>query len=444
MLKKRLLQVGSVILVAAMVFSAAACGTGGNGEPDPSDGNGVAPDEPIVLSFLHVFSGPRGEAMDLIVQGFNDSQDRIIVEHEHVPGWYGGLLEQLQTLAVANQTPDLTIMGLSGHNFLMEGLGAVSMASYIEQDNFDLDDFFPQMLSLGFDADGNQFALPFAISTPLLYANIDLLEEVGLSYVDQPETWTDIRSWAKTISDGTDADGVAFQLDFDTWQFQMLLETHGGQMADLDNQEILFDGEAGRRVMDLWLGMKHEDGSWPNMSGGEAAENFLNGDLGMITATTGNLTAFTAGADFNMGIMLLPLYDDAQNRNPRVIPAGGSNIYILPSEAAREAAAWEFVKYAMSPEAGAIIVEGMGYMAARESLLDEGGLLSDYIAQNPQATRSYDQVVDLSDWFNWPGVTGARIDSIFLANFEEAFLQQKTGEEVLDDVADEVRTILGW
>ncbi|SMP71188.1 ABC transporter substrate-binding protein [Anoxynatronum buryatiense] len=450
-------RLAALVLAVALFLSACTSGTVQNQASDTaatgSDTGTSAPaasaapvsTEPITLTFLHVFSGPREEAMNEIVQGFNDSQDRIRVEHEMVPGWYGGLLEQLQTLAVARQLPDLTIMGLSSHNFMKEGLGAVSVQPYIEQENTDLSDFFPNMLTLGQDEQGEQIAMPFAISTPLIYVNKDLLEQAGIDYVDQPESWEQVREWAKKAAQpSAGLAGIGFQLDYDTWQFQTLVESFGGQMASQETQTIHFNDEPGQRVMDFWLTMMHEEGTYPNISGSEAAENFINGSSVMIVATTGNLVNFTANADFDLGIMLLPTYDNMVNRNPRRVPAGGSNLYIMPSDPEREAAAWEFVKYATSPEAGAIIVEKMGYMAARKSLIEPNGLLSAYMAANPQATRSYDQLEDLGNWYNWPGVHGARIDSLMLDAFAAAFLKEKTGEEALNGAAEEVRQILGW
>jgi len=190
--------------------------------------------------------------------------------------------------------------------------------------------------------------------------------------------------------------------------------------------------------------MMHKDKIWPNITGSEAAENFINGDLGILLATTGNLAEFSKNAKFKLGVMLLPKYDDMVHRNPRVIPAGGSNIYIMPTTDAKQKAAWEFLKYATSPEVGATVVEGMGYMAPRKSLQEKDGLLADYVAKNPLATKSYEQVDSLSDWFNWPGLNGARITNEFLTQFGEAFLQQKTGQQMLTDIAGEVKTILGW
>lgn len=434
-----------MVLLIVLAVAAASGFAGGEAEEQP-DSTAEEAQAPVEVKFMHVFGGERGEAIGSVVEAFNASQDEVVVTHENVPGWYGGLLERLQQLAVADQLPEVAIMGLSSSNYMREGLDIVSVADYIERDGYSTDDFILEMRRLAQDSDtGEQFALPYAISTPLIYVNKDLMREAGIDASQAPETWMELREWARVAHEThDDAHGIAFQLDFDTWQFQQLLESFGGRMADAESEEVLFNGEAGMRVMDMWLGMMHEDGSWPNISGSEAADNFTNGSLAMIVATTGNLARFNRNADFDLGILLLPEHDDARRRNERRIPAGGSNIYIMPTTEEKQDAAWEFIKFALSPESTQVIVEELGYMSPRQSLVAEDGLLSDFVEENPQALRSYEQIEDLIGWYNWPGTTGARITQNMLDNMYAAFNQEQSGEDALNNAAAEAERILGW
>lgn len=429
------------VLIAIAVLAVITVGIPATGQAETD-----ASSEPVEVKFMHVFGGARGEAIGRVVDAFNASQDEIVVSHENVPGWYGGLLERLQQLAVARQLPEVAIMGLASSNYMREGLNIVSAQEYIDRDGYSTRDFIPEMLELAQDtATGEQYALPYAISTPLIYVNKDLMREAGIDASGAPDSWEELREWARIAHEThEDAYGIAFQLDYDTWQFQQLLESFGGRMADIDSQEILFNGDEGRRVMDMWMGMMHEDGSWPNISGGEAADNFINGSLAMIVATTGNLARFNQAADFDLGILLLPEYDDMQHRSQRRIPAGGSNIYIMPTTPKKQEAAWEFIQFALSPESTRVIVEELGYMSPRQSLLGESGLLADFVAANPQSLRSYEQIDDLVGWYNWPGTSGARITQVMLDNFYAAFNQEQSGYEALDNSAAEAERILGW
>ena len=432
---KGLLVVLAMLLTAGLLFAAGA-----------QEAEGAVESEgPVEITFTHVFSGGRGELIGSIVDKFNASQDGIVVKHQHVPGWYGGLLEQLQTWAVGKQLPEVSLMGLSENTTMRRQLGAVSMQSYIDRDGYDLDAFIPQMLSLGQDlATGEQFALPYAVSTPLIYVNKDLLEAKGIDVPVQPESWIKLREWAKAVNDpDAGISGIGFQLDFDVWQFQVLLDSFGGQMADVATRKVLFNEEAGQRVMDYWLTMMHEDETYPNIKGSEAADNFINGKLGVIVATTGNLTSFTDNADFDLGVLELPQWDTPQLKHDRRIAAGGSNIFILPSTKAKQDAAWEFVKFALTEESMKAITEGMGYMTARKTMLAADGPLAEYRESYPESTRAYDMIDDLVHWYNWPR-QGSRITQIHLDNINAAFNKQKSGKEALDDAAAAAKEILGW
>jgi|GEM_PF-3305689 len=437
MRKNRMILLAAVSLLISGVLLFA----GGNQEA-PKEGS---TSDKIEITFTHVFSGARGEVMKGIVDRFNASQDRIVVSQRDVPGWYGGLLEQLQTLAVGKQLPEVTIMSLSESTTMRRQLGAVSMQHYIDHDGYNLDPFIPRMLDLGRDAaTGEQFALPFAVSTPLIFVNRDLLRAKGIDAPVQPETWAQIREWAKKVSDpASRINGIGFQLDFDTWQFQVLLDSFGGQMADVSTRKVLFNKEAGQRVMDFWLGMMLKDGSFPNITGSEAADNFINGKLGIIVATTGNLRSFTENAQFDLGVLELPKWDDLERKNPRRIAGGGSNIFILPSTPEKQEAAWEFVKFALGESSMKAITEGMGYMTARKVMADPDGPMADYMARYPDSLRAYGMIDDLVNWYNWPR-QGARITQTLLDNIIAAFNEQKSGKEALDDAANATMQILGW
>ncbi len=419
--KRFTLVLFALMLAASMAFAGGNQEQGGDGEEGP-----------VEITFKHIFSGPRGELIDSYVQEFNASQEKIVVTHQHVPGWYGGLLEQLQADAVANQLPEVALMGLSESNTMRRELGAVSLEQYIESDNYDTSDFIPQLLSLAQDTStGEQFALPYAISTPLIFVNNELFEEAGIEMEGDPKTWMDLKEYAKKVSDlGDDISGISFQLDFDTWQFQVLLESFGGQMASAETRRIYFNNEPGQRVMDYWLTMMHEDESFPNISGGEAADNFINGKLGIIVATTGNYGTFSKECDFNMGVHILPEWDDREHKNPRRVAAGGSNIYILPDKSqAKQDAAWEFIKFALNKESSKKILD-MGYMSARSSL------------KKPEI-RAYEMIEDIVNWYNWPD-SGARITALLRGNIIAAFNKEMGGKEALDDAAAQIRDILGW
>jgi ABC-type glycerol-3-phosphate transport system substrate-binding protein len=391
-------------------------------------------DKPVEIKFKHVFTGSREQLVDAMVKEFNASQNRIIVSHEHAPGWYGGLLEQLQVDAVARQLPEVAIMGMDQSVTMRRELGAVSLQKYIDREKFDMGQFFPKLLMQGQDGvTGEQFAMPWAVSTPMLYINKDLFRKAGLDPNKQPVYWSEVREWAKKINDlGPDISGFVYQFSFDTWQFQCLLETFGGQMGNAEARKVQFNEEAGQRTLEFLYGMIHTDKSVPLIGGTEAQDNYLLGKLGILMSTTGNYGAFSKQAKFDFGTFLLPEFDDPVNKNPRRVAIAGSSIFMLPSQSqAKQDAAWEFIKFAVNQESAKKILQ-MGYMAA-------------HIKSHEMAPeiRAYEMLDDAVRWYNWPRA-GARITNTIRNNIDAILAGKMPIKAGLDATAAEVKQMLNW
>lgn len=439
-----------VMMMAVLMLFTAGCGQGGTkaggntdstvqtveAKPQSSD-----PNKPIEIKFMHVFGGKQGEAIQELVDNYNASQNKVVVRAEQAQGFYDGLMEKLQTLAVSKQLPEVTIGSYANGENMSSRMPIVPIQTFIDQEKYDTADYTAEMLKLGQDATGLQRSLPFVVSTPLIYVNLDHFKEAGIPFTEQPESWEQVRAWAKQLAEkAPKRGGIAFQMDFDTWMFQTLLETKGGSYASIGDKQIQFNSKQGKEVLQFWLDMIHKDKSQPLMNGTQAAQSFQSGDLSMLVATTGNLSTLSSNISFNLGIMLLPTWEN--EKSTRRLPAGGAGLYVLKSNEEKEAAAWDFVKYATSPEGSAFVAEKMGYMTVRNSAKND--LMASYLKSNPLADATYKQASDIVPWFNWPGDAGTRANRILLDHIQGAFSGEMSSDEALDKAAKEIKQILGW
>ncbi|WP_340005798.1 ABC transporter substrate-binding protein [Paenibacillus sp. FSL K6-0276] len=443
----------NVMMVVALMWLLVGCGqgnadSGNNAAPSASPAGTEASsnkedktEKAVEIKFMHVFGGTQGEAIKEMVDRYNASQNKVIVKAEQTQGFYDGLLEKLQTLAVSKQLPEVAIGSYANGEFMSTRMPIRPMHTFIEKEGYSTEDYTAQMLKLGQDADGKQQSLPFLVSTPLIYVNLDHFEKAGIPVVEQPESWKQVRGWAKQLAAAApDRGGVYFQMDFDTWMFQTLLETKGGSYASVKDKDVQFNDEAGKEVLRYWLDMMQKDKSIPMMNGTQAAEAFQSGDLSMLVATTGNLANLSKNSSFKLGIMLLPTWEGEQT--PRRLPAGGAGLYVFQGSEEKEAAAWDFVKYATSPESSSLLAQNMGYMTVRNSAREE--LMADYLKENPKAAATYKQAQDIVPWFNWPGDAGTRATRTLLDHIQGSFSGDMTGDEALDKAAAEIKKILGW
>jgi multiple sugar transport system substrate-binding protein len=395
--------------------------------------------EPVEIKFMHIHGGVQGEVIKKVVDEYNASQNKVHVTAVFVEGSYEGVLEKLQALAAVKQLPEVTQSGYQFLNFMVENMPLVPVYKLIEKDKYDTSDFFPAVLALGkYKKDGKQYALPIAVSNPVLYINKEIFKKAGLNPDAAPKTFAELRTIAKKLTQG-DQSGVYFDYKITgNWLFQAMVETHGGSMVAKDNKSVGFDKDPGVRVMKYWTDLVITDKSMPLLDNAQATQSFIAGKIGMYVTTTASLRGFQKDAKFDVGTAKFPL----DGANPRRIPGGGNNGFIIKSTPEKEAASWDFLKYMVSAKTTAAIAQGMGYMATRKSAVETSSLLGDYFKANPAAYTTYTQVEDMTQWNNFPGKGGTRIFKIVQDNIQASLTGQKTPEQAVKDAAAEANKLI--
>ena len=156
----------------------------------------------LEIEFWHALESQYQETLNRVVGEFNDSHDNIVIKPMYI-GNYTALNEAIVSANAANTNlpgvamaniPYVTAYGAGG---LCEDLGP-----YIQRDGFEIDDFGEGLIQAAKYEDV-QVALPFLVSTEVVYYNRDLLNELGLQI---PKTWDEIPSFLEKASD-ISADG---------------------------------------------------------------------------------------------------------------------------------------------------------------------------------------------------------------------------------------------
>ncbi|NIY71272.1 extracellular solute-binding protein [Marivivens donghaensis] len=154
--------------------------------------------------------------------------------------------------------------------------------------------------------DGEVWGLPRAFSTKALYWNKGLFEEAGLDMPDGPQTWEDVVTAAKAITENTDAAGIGLPAaDFDNTMHEWLnwLYSNGGEVINADG-EIVFDSPEVVETLQLYgdLADYTEEGPLA-YDRGKLEPLFAEEAIGMYT--NGGWGRNTAG-DIDYGITLIP------------------------------------------------------------------------------------------------------------------------------------------
>jgi multiple sugar transport system substrate-binding protein len=222
------------------------------------------------------------------------------------------------------------------------------------------------------------------------------------------------------------------------WLYQAMVETAGGKMVSDDGKTVTFNSDAGRQALQYWVDLVNTDKSMPNLTRDQAEQSFLSGHLGMVVTSTARLRVFNKQNNFELRTAIFPTV----NGKPRAIPAGGNNLIMLAQDPKKQAAAWDFIKYATSPEGTALFAQLTGYMVVRKSAYEKPELMGDYLKKEPNAKVTYDQVDDTVPWFNLPGSSGSKVFKIVQDNVVAALNKQKTVEQAVKDAAEQSNDIL--
>ena len=128
-----------------------------------------------------------------MIKKFNASQDKIVVKGVYNAGMYKGLMQNLQSAVAAGKAPALVQIGWSYREYFSNNFSYVEPKSVIEkhfpEDSKYLEEkFLGNILNLAVNNNGSQVGLPYSLSVPVLYLNMDILNAAGVK-PDELTSW---------------------------------------------------------------------------------------------------------------------------------------------------------------------------------------------------------------------------------------------------------------
>ena len=249
-MKKRVI---AAILAGLMAVSTlAGCGSGKsasetNGQTSESgkeEGSGVITDkfkdidtDGTTITFWHSMGGVNGEAMDYLVNKFNEeNEDGITVEAVY-QGEYDDAINKLKSAQIGNMGADLVQIYDLGTRFMIDSGWIIPMQEMIDADGYDISQIEPNVAAYYTTEDGTMYSMPFNSSTPLLYYNKDMFDEAGIDYPDGSWTWDEFYDIAEKL---TKEDGSQYGFaanpsnEQDTWM--NIVYSMGGRVLTDDNK----------------------------------------------------------------------------------------------------------------------------------------------------------------------------------------------------------------
>ncbi len=379
------------------------------------------------------------ESYDAIAAAFARREPDIQVEFVTTPNYEEGMQLILRQQA-AGRMPDLTYQGFNRLRLFAErGIAQDLMPLLRAEGDPAAMGYTPNLLALG-QFGGIQSGLAFAASNPVCFYNADLVRRAGGDPDRMPTDWAGHIALArriKALGDGTE--GLFYRWMGDDWMFSALLFGHGGRMLTEDERDIGFAGPEGLESLKL-LDRMVKEGGMPNLTTEAAQQAFAAGKLGMMYWTTAVLrgTIQQAGTNFELRTGPMPVIDAEKGR----LPTGGAAGMLTAKDPARREAAWKFLRFSTSPEGTALMARNTGYIPMNQIAIDDPRWLGDFYRSNPLYTTAVRQVPVSVPWYAFPGANSVRVTQVIVDNTARIVEQRATPEQVLPEMAAEVRRLL--
>ncbi|QYD71752.1 ABC transporter substrate-binding protein [Paraburkholderia edwinii] len=392
------------------------------------------------LSVLYAFPDVFRPSMEDLAKRFMAANPDIRVTYRAPAPEYEQVLQTVLREAVAGTQPDVVMQGLNGIRTLSDQQIAAPLDGFIAADKgFATQGFDDALLHAG-TVKGKSFALPFAVSLPVLYYNADLVERAGGDPAHLPATWDGVIALAHKIGSLDANTGGMFYAWDETgnWMWQALVFSRGGTMLDSSERKVAFDGSEGRWAINQLARFVNE-GRMPYLTHLAARQQFAAGGLGMVATSTAQLATIQKLAAGRFPVVVGP-YPDLRAGTSK-LPTGGNGLMITAKDAAKQQAAWRFLSFATRADEAADVAKRTGYFPPNDKA---AVLMKDFYAANPNYAVAVGERSFATGWYAFPGPNGLKVIDVIKDNLESVASGKRAHEpdKVLADMAAQVAALL--
>ena len=387
------------------------------------------------ISFWHSMGGVNGQAIDTLVQKFNDENEYGITVEAEYQGSYDDALNKLKSAQIGNMGADLVQVYEIGTRFMIESGWIVPMQSMVNADEYDTS-VLESNLAAYYTINDMLYSMPFNSSTPLMYYNKDMFDAAGITEI--PDSLESIAQIGDKLLDSGAQEVMS--LGIYGWFFEQFIGKQGLEYANNGNGRteaataVAFDENgAAANILNEWKNL-YDLGYAPNVGkGGDAGlADFSAGKSAITLGSTASLKQILQDVDgkFEVGTAYFP---KVKSTDEGGVSIGGASLWALDNNDPKKLrATWEFVKFLISPESQAFWNAETGYFPVNVDAHDED-VFKENIEKYPQFETAIDQLHDSA-----PQYAGALL-SVFSearAIIESEIESMLNGNETVDEAVD--------
>lgn len=343
---------------------------------------------PVV--FWHEMGGPSEDALMKIVNRFNSSQENYEVIPEYQGSYDEAIQKILQTHGTKASPAVFQSFDIATAQMIHSGY-ITPVQKFIDAQNYDVSKISPVARSF-YSNKGQQQALPFNTSQPVLYYNATLLKKYHITPPPVSPSYSDITRVAKQLYQRSHHQVKGLTVQVYGWLLEQALINANMPLANHNNGHTGTPTKAALNNPETirffkWIKENIKANDFINYGSGASAgtnqiAGFLSNKVGMFIQSSATIGQLTKDNKNKLGITYFP-HPDHQKANGVAI--GGAALWISndkPQSVQR--GAFEFMKYALKADSQAQWQKDTGYLALNSDA-QEQPVLKKLFRDNPEA-----------------------------------------------------------
>jgi sn-glycerol 3-phosphate transport system substrate-binding protein len=410
--------------------------------------------KPVQITMWHSMPQANETTLQKLTDQFNSSQSAVKVTLVNQITYDDTFTKYKAGLSTGN-LPDIVQLQGSDQQQMIDTRTPVAAGACAKADKYSFSDFLPRVVSY-FTVKGTVYAMPFNTSGQVLLYNKNAFQKAGLDPDKPPSTLDELRQAAEKLKSSSAVKGAPMGLklspgDFEQWRAianKVFVNNSNGRKARAT--KAAFNDPTGRELFAWMSGMVKDGLAETNPdSGASQFDNLLgigNGNHAMsidTSASLGTITQVLASGqypDVTIGVAPMP----GPSGKGGLTVQGGALWIVNKSSAAKQAAAWQFLKYLDSPQSQATWAVGTGYLPIVKKAAASSEV-QDFWAKNPGYKVAYDQLLQ---GVNSAATAGAvigpykAVDDAIRDAENSMFLNGKSPDAAVKDAASAVNAAI--
>ncbi len=280
----------------------------------------------------------------------------------------------LLDLTNKKQSAGVVVIELSELLTLVQNNSIISLNSFIDKDKKLLDTFIPKFLKNSYGNDGKIYGLPIFRSTPIIYYNMDILNQIGITQSQLPKNWNELKDTLQKIKNHTGEIPMILPDQWYDWLFESFVFQNGGTLNNSDNSNVLFNHTSTIEALIFWKElidkglMKRRFGSWKS-----AINLFADSKYPVVYYSTAGMGKLQKENKINWTTTIMP------KNKVYGTTVGAASIFLSNyMKDDEKKAAWKFTKFLLAQKQQVKISLASGYLPVIKSAYNDIALEQRY------------------------------------------------------------------